>query len=126
MVRFTTTISLPPECLDFVQDFHAKGGQKNGKKSFSAWVAWCIKHRKHLGIQRALDAEKQVDFWQFVAQRMNMKDEHIHAAIQAVGTFHETAWANRDVWDTKQRWEHMLMDMPPVRTDDIPLEDEEE
>jgi len=126
MVTFNTTISLPPECLDFVQEFHRSAGRTNGKKSFSAWVAWCIKHRKHLGIQRALEAEKMVDFWQFVAQRMNMKNEDLHTAVQAVGTFHETAWANRDSWDTKQRWEHMLMDMPPVRADDVPLAGEEE
>lgn len=126
MVRFTTTISLPPECLDFVQDFHAKGGRTNGKKSFSAWVAWCIKHRKHLGIQRALDAEKGVDFWQWVAQRMNMKGEDLHQAIKATGTFHETCWANRDVWESSQKWDHMLMDMPPVRSDDVPLDGEEE
>ena len=126
MVRFTTTISLPPECLDFVQDFHAKGGRKNGKKSFSAWVSWCIKHRKHLGIERALDAEKSMDRWYWIAQRMEVKRESIQIALKAVGTFHETCWSNRESWGSKEKWEHMMMDMPPVRSDDIPLEGEEE
>ena len=126
MVRFTTTISLPPECLDFVQDFHAKGGRKNGKKSFSAWVTWCIKHRKHLGIERALDAEKAMDRWYWIAQRMEVKRESIQISLKAVGTFHETCWSNRELWGSKEKWEHMMMEMPPVRSDDVPLDGEEE
>jgi len=126
MVRFTTTISLPPECLEFVEQFHRKGGRINGKKSFSAWVAWCIKHRKNMGIERAISAEKDANFWHWVAQRMQTKNEEIHVALKSTGMFHETCWSNRDLWDSKQKWEHMMMDIPPVRPDDIPLEGEEE
>ena len=126
MVRFTTTISLPPECLEFVQNFHEKGGRTNGKKSFSAWVSWCIKHSKHLGIQRALDAEKQMDRWYWIAHRMSYRSEDMASSVKAIGIFHQTCWANRDVWNSREKWEHMMMEVPPVRSDDIPLGGEEE
>ena len=125
MVRFTTTISLPPECLGFVESFHSSS-KANGKKSFSAWVAWVIRNRKHLGAERATEAEKNADMWLWVAYRMEQRQESMRDALKAVKIFHETAWSNRETWGRGQLHAHMMMEMPPVRPDDIPLEGEEE
>lgn len=119
MVRFTTTISLPPECAGFVESFHKSRGT-NGKKSFSAWVAWVIRNRKHLGAERAEKAEKEADFWHWVAYRMSQREEPLTLALRAVKTFHDTCWSNRDRWSHQDRYMHMMMDMPP-RSDDVPL-----
>ena len=117
MVRFTTTISLPPDCLGYVESFH-KGS--NGKKSFSAWVATVIRNRKRLGVERAEKAEKEADFWHWVAYRMSHREEPLRLSLRAVKTFHDTCWANRDRWSRQDIYEHMMMEMPP-RSDDVPL-----
>lgn len=125
MVRFTTTISLPPECADFVSQFHQnRAGTKARHRSFSAWVSWVIRNRKHLGAERATDAEKNADMWLWVAYRMEWTGEPLRMALKAVRTFHDTAWANREVWPRSKTEAHMMMELPPFRFDDEPLENE--
>lgn len=108
MVRIVTTVSLRPDCAEWIDELQTTKGT-----SFSQWVQWCIKNRKNMGIDRAIEAEINGFYWYWVAQRMHHHNETILTAIKMVNACKENGWELHEAKKRKECFNHMLMDAPP-------------
>lgn len=108
MVRIVTTVSLRPDCAEWIEELQTTKGT-----SFSQWVQWCIKNRKNMGIDRAFEAEMQSFYWYWVVQRMHHHSEPMLIAMKMVSACRENGWEMKQAGKTRECFDHMLMDAPP-------------